>query len=116
MRLDCYAARFSIGVTNEGGSPSLSDRRPVHMVALLVLSVSKPVVGAPHASPKCALALTRLGGNLFLQALSCVCVVADCHSFGTTFVVAFGTTSVASVVGVKTSGWCATCLPQVRPS
>ena len=47
-RLGCYTARLSIGVSNEGGSASQSDRRPVHRVALLVLSVSKPVVGAPQ--------------------------------------------------------------------
>ena len=81
-------ARHHVGVTNEGVTPSPSDCRPVHRVALPVLSVSKPVVGAPHASPKCALAVTRLGGTLFLQVLSCVCVVAGCHSCGTTFVVA----------------------------
>ena len=46
-RLGCYAARLSIGVTNEGGSPSPSDRQTVHRVALPVLSVSKPVVSAP---------------------------------------------------------------------
>ena len=51
-RLGCYAARLSIGVTNEGVTPSLGDCQPVHRVALPVLSVSKPVVGAPHASPK----------------------------------------------------------------
>ena len=73
---------------NEGVTPSPSDCRPVHRVALPVLSVSKPVVFAPHASPKCALAVTRLGGTSFLQALSCVFVVASCHSCGTTFVVA----------------------------
>ena len=50
--------------------------------------VSKPVVDALHASPKCALAVTRLGGTSFLQALSCVCVVAGCHSCETTFIVA----------------------------
>ena len=74
FRLGCCAARLSIGVTIEGGSPSPSDRRPVHRVALTVLSVSKPVVGAPQASPKCALAVTRPGGTSFLQAPSCVCV------------------------------------------
>ena len=60
----------------------------MHRVALLVLSVSKPVVGTPHASPKCALAVTRLGGTSFLQALSCLCVVAGCHTSGNTFIVA----------------------------